>query len=131
MKSSPSTNKGANVRISPLSSLYQYRVYCLEFSLFIFIYLFVVIVKFELDNLRKDFNNMNRQIAQLKIVSLSFSFENLFFLNKLYVCVYIYIYIYIYCGLLDQIILFRLASTIYILFLHYLKKKTKFHCGII
>ena len=28
---------------------------------------------------------MNRQIAQLKIVSLSFSFENLFFLNKLYV----------------------------------------------
>ena len=72
-------------------------------------------MKFELDNLRKDFNNMNRQIAQLKIVSLSFSFENLFFLNKLYV--------YIYYGLLDQIILFRLASTIYILFIHYLKKK--------
>ena len=58
-------------------SLYPYRVYCLEFSLFIFIYLFIVIVKFELDNLRKDFNNMNRQIAQLKIVSLLFSFENL------------------------------------------------------
>ena len=73
-KSSPSTNNGANVKISISFSLYQ--IFGLDLSLFFefgfwfFFFFFWVAVQFDLENLRKDFNKINKQVAQLRIVSL-------------------------------------------------------------
>ena len=70
-KSSPSTNNGANVKIS----LYLF----LSTKSLVWIYLCFlnlgfgfcwVVVQFDLENLRKDFNKINKQVAQLRIVSL-------------------------------------------------------------